>query len=554
MDIGINIDGNSYWDTGNIWANVINSFSVWGTYGTPWVPSSDLTFTSDGYPLESAGMDAVWEYPDGTYQLSYTGSGTFDFSALGKVTNLVASGNTTTADITITVPDGQDVWFGVDNINPANPLDNLQLMMPGSQPGQIFNNAFIQKLAPFSTLRFMDFGSTNGNPVVNWSDRTTQQDVVQTSSKGVSLENMIAMCNQSGKNGWFNIPVGATNDYITNMAELLHQTMAPTEKIYIEYSNELWNTAFPQYSTLLSMAQANPALTATDPIALVGQEDAYRTMQISQIFQQVFGTADSQVQIVFAGQAAWTHFAASGLQYIQTNYGSPSQYINDLAVGSYVTINGSQDVAGLTLDQLFADLNQYMTSDIIPWIQQSSQLAKQYNLPLVAYEGGQGLTSAYNSTGNQALMEQAQNDPRMGQIIDELMDAWQSAGGGLFNYFNLIGNDSIYGFWSLLQNVNQVGSVKWDALMREVLPLGDVNGDGVVNSQDLSIIIGDMGQSNMWYSEGDLNGDNIVNGDDLALFELGLAREGASQAVPEPGMGAIAVAIIPLLLRRKRAA
>ena len=55
---------------------------------------------------------------------------------------------------------------------------------------------------------------------------------------------MIALCNQTGKNGWFNIPVGATDDYIKNMADLLHETMSPNETIYIEYSNEVWNSSF----------------------------------------------------------------------------------------------------------------------------------------------------------------------------------------------------------------------------------------------------------------------------------------------------------------------
>jgi hypothetical protein len=272
--------------------------------------------------------------------------------------------------------------------------------------GQIFTNTYLNKLSPFSTLRFMDWGSTNGNTVQNWSDRTTQQDVVQTGSNGVALENMIALCNQTGKNGWFNIPVGATDDYIKNMADLLHQTMAPKETIYIEFSNEVWNSSFSQYQTNLTAAEANPLLTATDPIARAGQEAAYRTMQISQIFQQEFGADDSQVKVVFGSQAAWTYFASSGLQFLQSKFGNPNQYISDLAIAPYIGISSSQDVAGLTLDQLFADLDQELATTT-QWMQQSAQLAKQYSLPLVAYEGGQSLNSAYNSTGNQALMEQA---------------------------------------------------------------------------------------------------------------------------------------------------
>lgn len=44
---------------------------------------------------------------------------------------------------------------------------------------------------------------------------------------------------------------------------------------------------------------------------------------------------------------------------------------------------------------------------------------------------------------------------------------------------------------------------------------GDLNGDGIVNAQDLSILLGAWGQ---WGSAADLNGDGIVNAADLAIL------------------------------------
>jgi hypothetical protein len=43
--------------------------------------------------------------------------------------------------------------------------------------------------------------------------------------------------------GWFNVPVLATDDYVTQMATLLKAHIPPNRKIYIEYSNELCVTA-----------------------------------------------------------------------------------------------------------------------------------------------------------------------------------------------------------------------------------------------------------------------------------------------------------------------
>ena len=48
--------------------------------------------------------------------------------------------------------------------------------------------------------------------------------------------------------------------------------------------------------------------------------------------------------------------------------------------------------------------------------------------------------------------------------------------------------------------------------------LGDLNADGIVNTLDLTIFLGNFGGSNRKPSQGDLNGDGIVNTLDLTIF------------------------------------
>lgn len=95
-----------------------------------------------------------------------------------------------------------------------------------------------------------------------------------------------------------------------------------------------------------------------------------------------------------------------------------------------------------------------------------------------------------------------------------------------------------------------------------VVPLvGDANGDGITNSQDLATISSQWTKSG-YFLAGDLNGDGIVNTQDLALVSsnwLGasLTHGGAigtpSAAVPEPNAILLA-AIGCLALLRERAA
>lgn len=84
-------------------------------------------------------------------------------------------------------------------------------------------------------------------------------------------------------------------------------------------------------------------------------------------------------------------------------------------------------------------------------------------------------------------------------------------------------------------------------------PLGDANGDGIVNAADLTIIKGNMGEHvTGGYMDGDLNGDGIVNADDLTLYMLGLAEYQASlSAAPEPAGCAMALSGVVFALRRR---
>lgn len=79
---------------------------------------------------------------------------------------------------------------------------------------------------------------------------------------------------------------------------------------------------------------------------------------------------------------------------------------------------------------------------------------------------------------------------------------------------------------------------------------GDLNLDGVVNSDDLNA----YGKSSGW-AGGDLNYDGVINGDDAALFALGFAESAGRSItqVPEPAAFSLLALPAVALLRRRRA-
>ena len=88
---------------------------------------------------------------------------------------------------------------------------------------------------------------------------------------------------------------------------------------------------------------------------------------------------------------------------------------------------------------------------------------------------------------------------------------------------------------------------------------GDVNYDGIVNSQDLALVMANWLKSGTGSNDplGDANHDGVVNAQDLAVIAAGIVSSSGSSMslaqVPEPTSAALAVtALAGLLLWRCR--
>ena len=124
-------------------------------------------------------------------------------------------------------------------------------------------------------LRMMDWGGTNNSGMSQWSHRrppfSTTQHVPWTGpgqntiNTGVAYEWMVDLCNRSNQDLWICIPHKATYDYVKKMAQLvlygsngynpytstqsnpIFPPLKSSLKVYVEYSNEIWNTGFDQH-------------------------------------------------------------------------------------------------------------------------------------------------------------------------------------------------------------------------------------------------------------------------------------------------------------------
>ncbi len=527
-DIGVNLGTNSIYENEPIWTDVHNLAAAWTLTGNP---SGSVPLTADNYPLANAWTQFdLGNYPDGDYQLSYTGSATVNFWGDGQLAGPVTTGANGVTTGTVVVHHSQGgnfLYMSVFNINTANPMDNFHLYMPGYSPSsnQMFTNAFLQQLQPFSTIRFLNWTLTNDSYESTWSLRTPPNSFVVADTTPVPWEDIIELGNEAHKDIWINIPVEATPNYIQNLAQLFAARLDPGLHVYLEYGNENWNSTFWQYNQVYTIARSNPLVSqSAGQYVMVAQQSAYEMVAIARAFDQAFGARSAQVRPIFAGFTDDPRYQQWALQFIQQNYGAPSQYLWGMAIYTYAGIpNDTQ--AGLTLNEIFSELESYITGGLTSALQTNAAIAHSYGLSLVGYEGGQSLGEG--GTGSNYNLElQAQSDPRMFQVYINLIHAWEQAGGGLLELYSLWGD----GFWGLLPNILATGSQKWNAVMTEILPLGDANLDGTVDYPDLQILLANSGQTNAGWDQGDFNDDGVVNWADLNILRGNLNPSGFTLA------------------------
>lgn len=464
--VGTNLSGIAYYSAQFPFADLMKSGGGWssrdnnGTWGAAF-PS----MTADGYPASLApgqhALNAVaWtgtHYQAGRYVVLWDGDGTVSFP-LSNVSIAESSANRIAIDVTDTMG---NVWVGIDRTSATNPVHNVRFLWPGTEAtyrNEPFNPAFIAKIAPFSLLRFMDWGATNGSPVVEWANRSHVGDVTYGTPAGVPIEVMIDLANSLHVDPWFCIPHQASDDYVRQFAVLLHARLDPALRPHIEYSNEVWNTGFSQ--TTWANARSK-SLGLESPFGQPALYYATRAVQMFKLIQGVYGTNDSgRLVRVLAGQAAWDNFLTHALAYQDTAanadvmaiapYFGAASADDPAQVATSLTLSSSQVV-----DQMLANVR----GDIKSSMTSNAALAQRYHLTMKAYESGPGDTTAGFPADKQdamtALFVAAHSDARMKDVYSEYYTQWVAAGGDTMNQYNDIGGWSKWGLWGSLQYVTQ---------------------------------------------------------------------------------------------------
>jgi hypothetical protein len=495
-NIGINVDGVVDYAVESYFVDAMKQSRAWGSPNSPWDGKAPID--ANGWPTADAGLLALCCISDpvtnltllgGTYQLTFTGQADVSFIIYqGNVSNYVynASTNISSALVNVTDTDpNTTIYLSFTNTRrtPSSQLNsgitNLKLIRPQmapngqtwwTSPTQTFTTPYLNLLAPFSTLRFMDWLNSNGNTSVNWRDRTPRNFASQQRPNGASWEYAIALCNTLHKDMWVNVPVGATDEYVRDLANLIRTTLNPNLNVYVEFSNEVWNSSFPQFYTNLAAAEAEVKASAYSPLDYDGDTDQYdwaqrrvglRLKQISDIFAGVYGRTaiGTKVRPVYATQVGATYYLNITLGMISAVFGSPSKYFYGVAQAPYW--NGvPPPPPTLNVDQVLGDSEadlQHTPGQVAGF----AAWSVYYGLHNLTYEGGPGMSG---NNANLPAMIAANRDPRMGGQVSEALSDFYVNGGDMYVYFTDAGDYGQYGMWGTTENVFVQNTPKLQAI------------------------------------------------------------------------------------------
>jgi hypothetical protein len=423
----------------------------------------EYSFDTQGNPLLKPGQmlqtlmlrNLKGHYPAGIYVVTYGGKGKLmlgpsDAKAIvkevpGRIETRVEPAN-----------DG--IVLQVTESDPKDPIRNIHVWMPGFENAKTpFHPLFLERLRPFGTLRFMDWQATNWSPLVRWSERAKPDDARYSTPKGMPLELMIELCNTLHTNAWFCIPHQADNDFVKNFAQMVKARLNPDLKVYVEYSNEVWNGQFAQAQYALQKGKAQNL----GPSDFESQLRFYsqRTVEILKIWEAVFGDTSKKRLVRVMG-------AQSGNPWVGDqvlSWKNADQHVDALAIAPYFgndfgNPQAQSEIAKMKVDQFMDVLEKEIDGKNREWMQQQADVVRKHNVELVAYEGGQHLVGVGGAENNQALMDlfiAANRHPRMYTLYQKHLANWFDAGGRLYSVFSNVTTPTKWGSWGSLEYQDQ---------------------------------------------------------------------------------------------------
>jgi hypothetical protein len=481
--LAVTLAGVYDYSTEVVFSDVFKQSRPWFAFDTAWSSGINVPLMANGYPLVipyNNGIDPPQyvrtvlltefaEHEVGMYRLIISGHGTVALA--NKASGIFQAPCDTLVSVNNT---GSLLQLDILYSESTDPISDIKLILPtyvNSFTTEIYNDKFLNFLEPFQCLRLADWHQTNNSAVQSWGERGLVNYQTQCTPSGVAYEYSIGLCNQLNKDLWINVPHKADDAYVQQLASLIKTSLAPQLRVHVEYSYEVWNGDYAQFSYAASQGSALGFTGTMQERAW--QYYARRSAEIFAIFRTSF--ADTQRVInVLSGQLVNDYLANTMLNYFGNTTINPSAekadvYAVNAYVGSYIADNlvNSGIVATATEQDLLDSLRTNL-SVFLKHCNDAKATATSHGLVLRSYEGGQHLVASAVNNSNAVLTQLLKSVNRNSGIKDvycKMLSNWfDSTQADMFCHYHSTEHFSRYGSWGLREN-------QWDTLAPKYLAI-----------------------------------------------------------------------------------
>jgi hypothetical protein len=334
----------------------------------PWISSTKNTW-DDKRPIAQDDRGNVVSLLDGQFatmvlfsvdrpsyelEIQWEGDGTIEFKGM----KTVAAGFRSRT----VIPDATgNVFLQITKA----PISNITVHKLG-EVRTLFNQVLVDDLRRYACIRFMDWQLTNFQRTLPSYDFAPLDRLPVRFSEGVPLSVMVELCNQTGCDGWFCVPVNADAAYQDTFLQALKSLKT---RAYVELGNEVWNGAFPASRYWDADWNKNMQRFCVENAKLAAKVEA---------------TLGDKGVSVAGAQAANAWWVGNALKLMKDAGTLP----NAVAIAPYF---GAARKPGLPDDVILFD-NGGVSADIdqaIQWTKDCKVQADKFGVKLVCYESGQ---------------------------------------------------------------------------------------------------------------------------------------------------------------------
>lgn len=467
--LGTNMADNAYYNPARPLVNQgkwLAPFVV-GTIGT-WDTGGSVSVDANGFPTGFSAPvvcnTTIYMYgghPNGTWTLTWT----------GPANAITVDGATNNANSCVFTKSLTDQVFIVRLR--ASGITSIQCTHSSDTPSNVFNPAFITKCQKYRILRLMNWCNPNYiGWTPTWATRKTLDSYTNARYPGLvegipqqmyemPWEYCYLLGNAADRDIWICFHHLCSDSYVQDACQLIHANLKKGRKVYIEHSNECWNSAFKQNL----YCRENGDMTDTDQYRRGFIYHMDRTAAIGNIAKA--NMPGRVVKTVFGVQSAggvgfWDYSASkikpASLAAIDVvspapyfgNYVASTDELRDLIVNAW---NVSQADG---VNEVFRQIRVHLDAADGPYAQMSewAAKAKETGKELIAYEGGQHLAlrgvdyGSYAANVGQAMIL-ANRDARMATLYTEYLNEWHYRSGAsiMCHYTDVYTPQQLYGAW-----------------------------------------------------------------------------------------------------------